>query len=77
MSIPTVLTQGFGNGTFAGAVADVVLRGFVAIVTPGIFRVLPDVAAQQTLPAVLAQAVLTPLRSHQTIDGVIPQQVIE
>ena len=29
MSVPTVLTQGFGNGTFAGAVADVVLRGFV------------------------------------------------
>lgn len=28
MSIPNIVTQGIGNGTFSGSIADIVLRGF-------------------------------------------------
>ncbi len=34
MAIKTVITAGFGNGTFLGTVKDVVLRGF-SIGAPG------------------------------------------
>ncbi len=34
MSIRTIVTRGYGNGTFTGTIAEVVLRGYVSLVSP-------------------------------------------
>ena len=32
MSIRHIVTRGYGNGTFAGTIADVVMRGYISLV---------------------------------------------
>ena len=47
MAIRTVVTRGYGNGTFNGTIADVVLRGYDSAVVLAIYTIISALVTLQ------------------------------
>ena len=72
MAIRTLVTRGFGNGTFNGAIALVVVRGYsigsiVVPTVPGMEWTLPENRLHFTLPEDRLHYDLPENRLHYTL----------
>ncbi len=60
MAIRTVVTRGFGNGTFSGTIALVTLRGYVSFIFVANSRITTPAASNRTYTIGSSSRTFTP-----------------
>ena len=72
MAIRTVVTSGFGNGTFTGTIALLALRGYLSVVIS--IPVVAFVAADPDHTVVLAADMVTTFIPVERLTALIPAE---
>ena len=79
MSIRAIVTRGYGNGTFNGTIAEVVLRGYVSLITEdstfGVFGIIQERGKSVTgLISAIGQGVTGTISPTFSVIGIIQER---